>query len=86
MLILQASFDIIGLRAFYMVLERRFFKSVDHLLWRCREFVDSNIFGLYNLFRHVLDYCLFVWGGHFSILRQYSVVSIDDFAKIGFGS
>ena len=37
-----------------MVLEWLFWKSHDPLVWRCHEFVYSNIFGLYNFIRQDL--------------------------------
>ena len=42
---------LIGFCTFYMVLERLIWKSVDPLVWRCREVLYSNIFGLYNFIR-----------------------------------
>ena len=49
------------------------------LVWRRREFVYSNIFGLYIFFDQLFKIFFL---GSFSILRQYSLVKIDDYAKI----
>ena len=45
----QASFDMIGSQAFYMVLERPFFENRP-LVWRCREFVYYNTSGKFFFF------------------------------------
>ena len=58
---------------------RLFWKSADPLLWRCREFVDSHIFGLYNVIRE--ECFISYFGGHISRLGPYVLITSNGLAN-----